>query len=73
VLAERATRSPRADYRAYQQRVTQENCALAATMHNAMTPAQRQVARSKLKGWEDDLRVLAAGAVASGAGSTSIR
>jgi hypothetical protein len=28
-------------------------------MHNLTTPAQRQHARGKLKGWEDDLRVLA--------------
>lgn len=61
VLVERARRSPRADYRAYQQRLMQDNCALAATLHNAMTPAQRLAARAKLKGWEDDLRVLAAG------------
>jgi Family of unknown function (DUF6279) len=61
LLAERALRSPRPDYRAYQQRLTQENCALAAAMHNATTPAQRQYARDKLKGWEDDVRLIAAG------------
>jgi hypothetical protein len=59
VLVERATRSPRADYRAYQQRLLQDNCALVAAMHNAMSPAQREAARAKLKGWEDDLRALA--------------
>jgi hypothetical protein len=64
VLIERATRSPRADYRVYRQRLIQDNCALTATMHNAMSPAQRQTAREKLKGWEQDLRALAA---ASGA------
>ena len=63
VLAERAIRSPRADYRAYQERLTRENCALAAEMHNQMTPAQRGHARNKLKGWEDDLRLLAASPV----------
>jgi hypothetical protein len=63
VLAERAIRSPRADYRAYQERLTRENCALAAEMHNQMTPAQRSHARNKLKGWEDDLRLLAASPV----------
>jgi hypothetical protein len=57
-IAERATRSPRPAYRAYQQRLLQDNCALVATMHNHMTPEQRQHVRSKLKGWEDDLRVL---------------
>ena len=61
VLAERALRSPRPDYRAYQQRLTQENCALAAAMHNVTTPAQRQYARSKLKSWEEDVRLIAAG------------
>ncbi len=61
MVAERALRSPRPDYRAYQQRLTQENCALAAAMHNATTPAQRQYARNKLKGWEDDVRLIVAG------------
>jgi hypothetical protein len=58
-IAAQWARSPRPDYRAYQQRLLQDNCALAATMHNAMTPAQRLHARTKLKGWEDDLRALA--------------
>jgi Family of unknown function (DUF6279) len=61
MIAERALRSPRPDYRAYQQRLTQENCALAAAMHNVTTPAQRQYARSKLKSWEEDVRLIAAG------------
>jgi len=65
-LAERAQRSPRADERAYQERLAQENCALTATMHNLMTPAQRRNASDKLKGWEDDLRALA-GATAADA------
>ncbi len=69
-IAARFTRSPRADYRAYQQRLLQDNCQLAATMHNAMSPAQRQAARAKLKGWEDDLRSLAASA-SGGAGASS--
>jgi hypothetical protein len=66
-LVERAQRSPRADYRAYQERLAQENCALTATMHNLMTPAQRRNARDKLKGWEDDLRAIA-GATTADAG-----
>ena len=66
VIAERSARSPRTDYRAYQQRLTQDNCALAASMHNAMSPAQRQAARAKLKGWEDDLRTLIAVAPSGG-------
>jgi hypothetical protein len=64
-LAERALRSPRPEYRAYQARLTQENCSLAATMHNLTTPAQRQYARNKLKGWEDEVRLIAAGGSAS--------
>ncbi len=68
MIAERALRSPRPDYRAYQQRLTQENCALAAAMHNATTPAQRQHARNKLKGWEDDVRLIAAGPAGNGNG-----
>jgi hypothetical protein len=58
-LIEHAQRSPRADYRAYSERLTQENCVLAAKMHNQMTTAQREHARDKLKGWEEDLRLLA--------------
>ena len=61
IFAERALRSPRPEYRAYQERLTQENCALAAAMHNVMTPVQRQYARNKLKGWEDDVRLILAG------------
>jgi Family of unknown function (DUF6279) len=59
LLAERAQRSPRADYRAYQERLSLDNCALAAVMHNSMSAAQRQQARAKLKGWEDDVRWIA--------------
>lgn len=61
-LFARSLRSPRADYRDYQQRLVQDNCQLVAAMHNAMTLEQRQAARAKLKGWEDDLRALAAAA-----------
>ena len=70
-LAERSTRSPRPGYRAYQQRLVQDQCTLAAAMHNAMTTAQRQAARAKLKGWEDDLRALAATATTGGNGNLS--
>jgi hypothetical protein len=60
MLAEQAQRSPRPAYRAYQQRLKQFNCELAAQLHNATTPAQRLAAAETLKGWETDLRVLAA-------------
>ncbi len=59
-FAAHATRSPRADYRAYREQLVQANCALAARLHNALRPAQRQHAVAKLKGWEEDLRTLAA-------------
>ena len=60
-LAERSQRSPDPTYRAYQQQLTDFNCAFVARVHNATTPAQRQKARATLKGWEDDLRALASG------------
>jgi hypothetical protein len=69
VLAERALRSPRPEYRAYQERLTQENCALAAAMHNATTPAQRLYARNKLKSWEEDVRLIVAGSAVNGNGN----
>jgi hypothetical protein len=58
-LAAATSRSPRPDYAAYSARLTQANCALAAKLHNQTTPAQRQHAVDKLKGWEGDLRALA--------------
>lgn len=67
-LAAQVWQSPRADYRAYQQRLIQDACAQAATMHNLMSAQQRQAAREKLKGWEDDLRILAGGTPANGNG-----
>ena len=61
-LAERTERTPEPAYRAYQLRLTDYNCGFAARIHNAMSPAQRQLARERFKGWEDDLRALAAAA-----------
>ncbi len=58
-LAAETRQSPRADYRAQAMAVTQFNCALMAQVHNASTPAQRQHAVDKFKGWENDLRALA--------------
>jgi hypothetical protein len=60
VLAQQADRSQRPDYRAYQQRLNEHNCQWVATVHNGTTPAQRRVARDRLKGWEADMRSLAA-------------
>jgi hypothetical protein len=59
-LAARVQRATPGPYRSYQQRLTEYNCAFIAQLHNSTTPAQRQAARSKLKGWEEDLRALAA-------------
>ncbi len=51
--------SPRAAYRAYQQRISDYNCALSAQVHNAADAATRQKAIDRLRGWEDDARALA--------------
>jgi hypothetical protein len=59
-LAARVQRASPGPYRSYQQRLTEYNCGFIAQLHNSTTPAQRQTARGKLKGWEEDLRVLAA-------------
>lgn len=58
VLVERSERSPDPEYRDYQRRLTDYNCAFAARIHNATTPVQRQHARETLKGWEEDARAL---------------
>ena len=63
VLVRRSERSPDPEYRAYQQRLREYNCAFASQIHNAATPAQRLHARDVLKGWEDDLRSLRAAGV----------
>ena len=59
---QRVDRSPREDYRAYSKRLIAHNCAFAAQLHNTTTPEQRRTAARKLKGYEDDLRSLAADA-----------
>ena len=59
-LVDRQERSPDPGYRSYQARLTDYNCAFAARIHNATTPAQKQAARERLKGWEEDLCALAA-------------
>ena len=59
-IAARFSHSPRADYRSYEKTLTQYNCVFAAAVHNATTPAQRQAAVRKLKGWEAALRALVA-------------
>ena len=56
----RLDRSPREAYRAYSERLVAYNCAFAAALHNRTTPPQRRQAAKKLKGYEVDLRELAA-------------
>jgi len=58
-LVRRFEHSPRPLYRAYQEKMSQYNCAFTAQLHNLTTPAQRQTAVGKLKAWETDLRALA--------------
>ncbi|MFT3953379.1 MAG: DUF6279 family lipoprotein [Piscinibacter sp.] len=60
--SERMVSSPREAYRRHQQRLEAYNCSFAASLHNATTPAQRQAAVAKLKGWEADFRALSAAA-----------
>jgi hypothetical protein len=59
LLTQRVEKSPNPEYRSYQIRLNDYNCALAAQIHNATTLAQRQRARDTLRGWEEDLRSLA--------------
>jgi hypothetical protein len=59
-LVGHAMSSPRPEYRAYQRKLHDYNCAMAANLHNGISPKQRQRALDKLKGWEDDFRTLAA-------------
>lgn len=57
---ERAQESPDAAYREHQQTIIQENCRLVAQLHNSTSPEQRDHAVKKLRGWQRDLRDLAA-------------
>ncbi|PSJ18953.1 DUF6279 family lipoprotein [Nitrosomonas supralitoralis] len=57
-LIEYTHRSDDPDYRAYQLKLSEYTCDFIARMHNSATPAQRQHAHDKLKGWETDLRAL---------------
>ena len=61
--ADRIEHSPQEAYRRYSERLTEFNCAFAATLHNGMSTAQRRHAAQTLAGWEGDLRSLAAAKV----------
>jgi Family of unknown function (DUF6279) len=57
---QRAWESPDPAYRAYAQRLTQQACQSFASIHASTTAAQRANAVKVLKGYEADLRALAA-------------
>ncbi|MFZ4649488.1 MAG: DUF6279 family lipoprotein [Rubrivivax sp.] len=59
-LMARLAAEPSVDPQSAEQRLLQHNCAFAARLHNATTPAQRQHLRRKLRGWQDDARLLSA-------------
>jgi Family of unknown function (DUF6279) len=50
--------SPDPAYRAYTEKLTQQNCQSFASVHNSTTPAQRAKAVQVIKGYEQDLRSL---------------
>jgi Family of unknown function (DUF6279) len=58
---QRAWESPDPAYRAYVQRLTQQACQSFASVHASTTPVQRANSVKVLKGYETDLRILAAG------------
>ena len=62
---DRIEHSPHEVYKRYSDRLTEFNCAFAATLHNGTTAAQRRHAAKTLAGWEADLRALAAAKVES--------
>lgn len=61
-LAKQIEHSIDPDYRAYQEKLMEYNCAFTARIHNSTNASQRRHARDKLKGWETDFRVLTADA-----------
>ncbi len=60
-LVQRTEQSPNPEYKDYQLRLRDYNCAFAARLHNASTAAQRHQARDRFVGWEGDLRALVNG------------
>ena len=56
---QRVRQSPDAAYRRYAERLEPYNCAVAARLHNATTPAQRETARRRLLEWRADLLQIA--------------
>lgn len=60
VLAEQVQYSPNPTLREAQERLKRYGCEFAARFHNGTTTKQRQFAAERLKGWEEDVRALAA-------------
>ena len=58
---QRARRSPDEGYARYAEALERYNCGFAAQLHNITTREQRESLLRRLKGWESDLRRLAAG------------
>lgn len=56
----RSLESPEPGYRAYQRALLDEGCRLVAAVHEAASPAQRENAVKRLRGYQRDLRDLAA-------------
>ena len=56
----RSWQSPDPAYRAYVEKLTQQSCQGFASIHNSTTAIQRAKAVQVLKGYEQDLRTLAA-------------
>lgn len=56
---ERARRAPDPEDRAWQEGLLREGCALFSAVHASTTPAQREEAARRLRGWQRDLRELA--------------
>jgi hypothetical protein len=57
---DRALRSPDPAFRAWQEKLLQENCRTFAAVHDSTTPAQREQAAKRLRGYQSDLRELSA-------------
>jgi hypothetical protein len=57
---QRLERSPHEPYRHYVARLVDFNCGYAAALHSLTTAEQRKNAAKKLRGYEDELRALAA-------------
>ena len=59
-LIQRVLESPDRAYRAYQQALIDEACRNLSALHNSTSPAQRATAVARLRGYQKDLRELAA-------------